>query len=62
MLKIYHWDTFDHETLLIGRAKTLEAAEKFVKDRYGERLSNSGADKVDIVDEQGNVVKSWHTT
>lgn len=35
---IYHWDTFDNVTLLIAEADTLEAAEKKVKQRYGDRI------------------------
>lgn len=59
VFKIFHWDTFDHETLLIARTKTLEDAEKFVKERYGDRIGPNGADKVDVVDEHGNVVRQW---
>lgn len=31
---IYHWDTFDNETLVIGEADSLMEAESFVKKRY----------------------------
>lgn len=46
---IYHWDTFDNETFLVGEADTLEEAEKFVVDHYGDRLRPNGADRADIV-------------
>lgn len=54
---IYHWDTFDNETLLIGEAQTLEAAKAFVQTRYAGRIGPDGADQVDIVDRSGNVVE-----
>lgn len=53
---IYHWDTFDNETLLIGEANTLEEAKKFVQTRYAGRIGPDGADQVDIVDRSGNIV------
>jgi hypothetical protein len=56
---ICHWDTFDNETFTIGGADTLEEAIAFVEERYGDRLRDSGADVVDIVDEYGRVVKHW---
>lgn len=46
---IYHWDTFDGSTFLLGEVDTLDEAEKFVVDRYGGRLRSDGADRVDIV-------------
>ena len=59
---IYHWDTFDNETILIAEADTLEAAEQKVKDRYGSRISGKGADKVDIVNGKGDVVRQFSVT
>ena len=56
---IYHWDTFDNETILIGNATTIEEAEEKVKDRYGGRIRPDGADRVDIVDKSGNVVRVY---
>lgn len=53
---IYHWDTFDNETLLIGEARTLKAAQDFVQKRYAGRIGSDGADQVDIVDRKGNIV------
>lgn len=59
---IYHWDIFDNETILIGEANTLVEAKAFVKGRYHNRISNRGADRVDIVNLQGNVVEKYHVT
>ena len=52
---IYHWDTFDNETFLVGEADTLAEAKSFVKERYGDRIKPNGADHVDIVDLTGNI-------
>jgi len=57
---IYHWDTFDNETISVGGAKTLEAAERKVEEKYKGRISVSGADRVDIVDRDGNVIRMFH--
>ena len=56
---IYHWDTFDNETIFITETDTIEEAEKRVKEHYKDRINNSGADRVDIVDERGNIVKHF---
>jgi hypothetical protein len=56
---IYHWDTFDNETYMVDEADTLAKAESVVKKTYGERIRDTGADQVDIVDSKGNVVKSY---
>lgn len=53
---VYHWDTFDNETLLIAEADTLEEAQDIVNERYKGRISGNGADQVDIVDKKGNIV------
>ena len=57
---IYHWDTFDNETFLVGEANTLPEAITFVKGRYYNRISRSGADQVEIIDLKGNVVEKYH--
>ncbi len=55
---IYHWDTFDNETLLIDEADTLSEATKIVEKKYAGRLNFAhGADQVDIVDRSGKIVK-----
>jgi hypothetical protein len=60
--EIYHWDTFEPEgsnTILVGKAKTLEAAEQIVQEKYKDKINPNGADRVDIVDFQGNVVRQF---
>jgi len=56
---IYHWDTFDNETLLVAEADTRDQAIEKVKERYKGRLRENGADRVDIVDREGNVVEKF---
>ena len=58
---ICHWDTFDDETDKVGSADTLEEAVAFVEEHYKGRLKSSGADRAEIVDENGKVVKWWRT-
>lgn len=53
---VYHWDTFDNETLLIAEADTVEEAQEIINERYKGRISGNGADRVEIVDNQGNIV------
>ncbi len=50
MFQIHHWDTFDNETVLLEEFETLGPAIKWAEERYGDRISEQGADKVDIVD------------
>lgn len=57
---IYHWDTFDNETILIAEADTLEKAEAEVFERYRSRIKPLGADRVDIVDKQGKVQRKFN--
>lgn len=54
--EIYHWDTFDNSTVLIGECQTFQEALCCVRRRYGDRLKANGADQVDIVDVNGNIV------
>lgn len=56
---IYHWDTFDNTTSLVDEADTLEDAIQLVQDHYEEHLSPYGADQVDIVDSEGEVVRKY---
>jgi len=58
---IYHWDTFDNETILIGETDTLIDAQQFVQEKYKDRLDSNGADRVDIVDQLGNIVDHYST-
>lgn len=56
---IYHWDTFDNTTSLIAEADTLEEAKSKLKEEYKDRIKIDGADKAEIVDSKGNVVKAY---
>lgn len=56
---IYHWDTFDNETSLISEKDSFSEAESFVAKRYSDRIRPDGADRVDIVDQRGNVVQAY---
>ena len=56
---VCHWDTFDNETLLVAEADTLPDAEAIVAERYKGRLRSDGADRVDIVDSEGRVVRAY---
>jgi len=56
---ICHWDTFDNDTFKVGEAETLEEAKKKVKERYGDRIKKSGADRVQIVNLDGDVVENF---
>lgn len=62
VFKVYHWDTFDNETILISEHDTFEEADEFVNKRFGLRISNNGADQVDIVNLQGDIVKKVKIT
>jgi len=57
---VYHWDTFDNETILMHEANDLETADKWVKEHYKGRISFDGADRVDIVDKNGLVVGKFY--
>lgn len=56
---IYHWDTFDNETILVDEDSTLEGAVDKVMEKYAGRISPNGADQVDIVDKDGNIVSKF---
>ena len=55
--KIFHWDTFDNVIIPIDKAKTIEEAREKVKKQYAGRISDNGADVVEIVDENGRIVE-----
>ncbi len=60
---VYHWDTFDNETILLYQCDTLDAAETYVRQRYGNRIDmDRGADQVDIVDSKGNTAMLFKVT
>lgn len=56
---VYHWDTFDNETILVKDFDTLTEAQNYVSMQYKGRIVPHGADQVDIVDDKGNVVRSY---
>lgn len=57
---VYLWDTFDNQTIRLRDLDTLEEAEKFVIDRFGDRISSDGADVVKILDRvTDNTVRSY---
>ena len=58
-LGIYHWDTFDNETLLVDEADTLNEAVEKVETRYKGRIRDDGADQVDIVNSKGDIVRKF---
>lgn len=56
---IYHWDTFDNTTILVGEADTVKEATALLRKKYGDRIKSNGADKVDIVNSNGNMVRQY---
>jgi len=56
---VYHWDTFDNETILIHETNTLKEAQDFVNNSYKGRISSNGADRVDIVNKEGTIVAKF---
>ena len=59
---VYHWDTFDNETILLNEFDTIEEAEEYIKKKYEGRLNPvQGADKVEIVDQKGKIRRSYAT-
>lgn len=59
---VYQWDTFDNETILINEFETFEEADRFVRSRYNGRIGPNGADRIDIVDKQGNILAEFLIT
>lgn len=57
---VYHWDTFDYETIMIFEDNDLEVCEEFVRERYKGRIKPTGADQVDIVTRRGNIVRKYN--
>ena len=56
---VCHWDTFDGDTFLVAEALTLEEAVQKVNKIYKDRIRPNGADRVDIIDKNGEVVRSF---
>ena len=57
---IYHWDMFDNVTLLVEEADTIKEAVKFIDDKYGKKIRLDGADRVEIVDLYGNILRRFN--
>ncbi len=56
---VYYWDTFDNETFILQEFDDSQVAISYVEKRFAGRLRPSGADKIDLVDLKGNIVKQW---
>lgn len=59
---VYHWDSFDNNTILIGQFERIDESEQFVYNKYAGRINNNGADRVDIVDQYGNVISVFQVS
>jgi hypothetical protein len=57
--RVFYWDTFDNETIKIGEADLLGDAIAIVQEKYGDRIHPQGADQVDIVNWNGEVVGKY---
>ena len=55
---VYHWDTFDNETFLVGQSDSPKGADKIIDRKYKGRFSVHGADKVEVVDRNGKILRS----
>jgi len=56
---VHHWDTFDNETIMLEEFDELSDAEEYVADKYKGRIGPQGADKVDIVNSKGKIVRQY---
>lgn len=56
---IYHWDTFDNHTFLRHETDTLQEAKDWIGEHYKGRLRDNGADQVDIVNSDGEIVEKY---
>lgn len=57
---VYHWDTFDNETFLQHESDSYDECVGWIADHYKDRIGNNGADRVEIVDKKGNVVRYFN--
>jgi len=55
---VYHWDTFDNETMLIAEFDGFNETMDWIHKHYGTRLHPVGADRVDVVNQEGTVIRS----
>lgn len=54
---VYHWDTFDNETLLLFESDSMDEIDTYVESHYKGRFAAYGADYVEVVDRSGTIVK-----
>jgi hypothetical protein len=59
---VYHWDTFDNETLFLADFDRLSEAYIYILEKYGDRISDNGADQVDLVKLDGTVLDKFKVT
>ena len=57
---VYHWDTFDNETLLLDEFSSLKQAQEYVAEKYKGRISATGADQIDIINKAGDLLESYN--
>jgi hypothetical protein len=57
---VYHWDTFDNETFLKHQADTIQECKVWIVEHYGDRLHERGADRVEIVDDKGDIREKYN--
>lgn len=58
LYQVYHWDTFENENLFLDSFDNKPDAFFFVEEKYKDRISQNGADRVDIV-KNGHVLQSF---
>jgi hypothetical protein len=61
VFRVVYVDTFDRESLVLLEDVPLVAALEFVQDRYGDHMSEAGADHVLLVDATGTRYR-WDVT
>ena len=54
---VYYWDIFDNIRFLKFETDSKLGALNYVNDNYGNKLC--GADRVDIVDSEGNIIATY---
>jgi len=57
---VYHWDTFDDTTLFVGEGDTVADCCLLILKEYGSRIVGHGADRVEIVDQEGNIAANFN--
>jgi hypothetical protein len=57
---VYHWDTFDDTTIFVGEGDTVADCCLLILKEYSSRIVGSGADRVEIVDQEGNIAATFN--